>query len=86
MLEKISVVDKIEVLESGLIQVRTANRIIEDGNILSESYHRHCLNPLDDYSNEDSKVQAICAVTFTPELIESYQSKIQINEQDMTII
>ena len=74
MLEKISVVDKIEVLESGVVQVRTANRIVEDGAVLSQSYHRHCISPTDDYSGEDAKVQAICAVTFTPEVIATYQA------------
>jgi len=60
MLEKQVVVDKIEVLESGAVQVRTATRIIEDGSVLSSSYHRHVLQPGDDISAQDPKVQAIC--------------------------
>lgn len=59
MLEKVSVVDLIEVLESGHIQVRTANRIVEDGNILSQTFHRHVVSPGDDLTNEDPKVVAI---------------------------
>ena len=42
-LTKESVVDKIEVLEGGQIQVRTAIRIMEGTEILSTSYHRHVL-------------------------------------------
>jgi hypothetical protein len=44
-LEKVSVVDRIEVVEVGVVQVRTATRIVEDGNVISTSYHRHCINP-----------------------------------------
>lgn len=79
MLEKISVIDKIEVLENGVVQVRTAIRIVEDGNVLSQSYHRHVVTPVDDYSTQDAKVQAICAATFTPEVIAAYQATLTAN-------
>jgi len=59
-LEKITAVDKIEVIENGNVQVRTATRIVEDGNVISTSYHRHVLAQGDDISGEDPKVQAIC--------------------------
>jgi hypothetical protein len=58
-LTKETVVDKIEVLESGAIQVRSAIRVLEDGEVLSSSYHRHVLQKGDDLSNEDPKVVAI---------------------------
>ena len=44
-LTKETVVDKIEVLEGGQVQVRTATRVLEDGVQLSQSYHRHVLVP-----------------------------------------
>jgi hypothetical protein len=74
MLSKISVVDKTEVLENGCVQVRTATRIMEDGQVLSQSFHRHVVAPGDDYSEEDAKVQAICDVVHTPECIAAYQA------------
>lgn len=58
-LSKETVIDKIEVLESNFIQVRAATRILEDGEVLSSSYHRHVLQPGDDLTNEDPKVAAI---------------------------
>ena len=73
-LEKQTVVDKIEVVENGCVQVRTATRIVEDGNVISQSYHRHVVAPADDYSNEDARVQAICAATHTAEVIAAYQA------------
>ena len=72
-LEKQIVVDQIEVLESGVVQVRTATRIAEDGTVLSSSLHRHVVAPGDDYSGQDAKVQAICAVVHTPEVIAAYK-------------
>jgi hypothetical protein len=74
MLEKQTVVDKIEVVEVGVVQVRTATRIVEDGNVISSSYHRHTVSPGQDYSAEDAKVKAICAVTHTAEVIAAYQA------------
>jgi hypothetical protein len=73
MLTKITVVDKTEVLENGCVQVRTATRIMEDGQVLSQSFHRHVVAPGDDYSGEDAKVQAICAAVHTPEVVAAYQ-------------
>ena len=59
--------DKIEVVatEDGtVIQVRTATRIVEDGAVISQSYHRHVINSGDDWSSEPSNVQAICNAVF----------------------
>lgn len=59
MLEKVTVVDKVEVLENGNIQVRTATKIVEDGEVISTQFHRHVLVLGADLSNEDPKVVAI---------------------------
>ena len=64
--------DKIEVVtgydEDGnattSVQVRTATRIVEDGAVISQSYHRHVINSGDDWSSEPSNVQAICNAVF----------------------
>jgi len=72
MLEKIQVVDRIEVLENGVIQVRTKTAIMEDGKQISGTYHRHVIAPNADYSNEDPRVQAICEATHTEDVIEAY--------------
>ena len=58
-LSKETVVDKIEVLENNAIQVRSAIRVLEDGEVLSQSYHRHVLEEGADLTNEDPKVVAI---------------------------
>jgi len=66
-LTKETTADKIEVVatEDGqVVQVRTATRIVEDGAVISQSYHRHVINSGDDWSSEPSNVQAICNAVF----------------------
>lgn len=73
-LEKIVVVDRIEVIENGSVQVRTKTAIMEDGKQISGTFHRHVVAPGDDYSNEDARVKAICAATHTADVIAAYKA------------
>ena len=73
-LEKKVVVDLIEVLENGCVQVRTKTAILEDGVEISSKFHRHVVAPGDDYSAEDAKVQAICSSVQTPEVVAVYEA------------
>ena len=84
-LEKIEVVDRIEVLENGCVQVRTATKIMEDGKQISCTFHRHVVAPGDDYSNEEPRVQAICDATHTPEVIAEYQANLQANQPQLEV-
>jgi hypothetical protein len=77
MLEKQIVIDQIEVLENGTVQVRTATKIMDDGKEINRSFHRHVIVPGDDYSQEDAKVQAICAVVQTADVIAAYEAAIE---------
>ena len=79
-LEKIEVVDRIEVLESGVVQVRTATKIMEDGKQISSTFRRHVIAPGDDYSAEADRVKAICAATHTADVISAYEASLAIPE------
>ena len=79
-LTKEIITDKIEVLEMGQIQVRTATRVLEDGAVLSSSFHRHVLAPADDLSEQDAKVAAIATATWTPEVVTAYEEMIAAQE------
>tara|TARA_Y100000296_G_C5151998_1_gene246930 strand:+ start:365 stop:643 length:279 start_codon:yes stop_codon:yes gene_type:complete len=79
---KETVADKIETLESGQVQVRTATVIKEDGTELSRTFHRHVLSPSTktgdtwgdtDISGEDTRVQAICNAVWTSAVKTAYQ-------------
>jgi len=76
-LTKETVVDKVEVLENGTVQVRTATRVLEDGVALSSSFHRHVCTPDHDCTNEDPKVQAICAAVHTEAVVAAYQASLE---------
>jgi hypothetical protein len=77
-LEKVKSVDLIEVAENGCIQVRTKTVIVEDGEQISGTFHRHVVVPGAEYANEDAKVQAICAVVHTTDVIAAYQATITV--------
>ena len=74
MLEKITSVDLIEALENGTLQVRTCTRIMENGQQISGTFHRHIVAPGDDYSKQDARVKAICAATHTAAVVSAYQA------------
>ena len=71
-----TIIDKIEVLESNAIQVRTATVIEKDGTELTRTFHRHVLVPGADITNEDPKVQAIATAIWTEEIIAAYQASL----------
>ena len=75
-LEKIAVVNRIEVVENGSVQVRTKTAIMEDGKQISGTFHRHVVVPGANYSQEDARVKAICAAIHTVDVIAAYKAAI----------
>jgi hypothetical protein len=71
------IIDKIELLESNHIQVRTANIIEKDGIEITRTFHRHVLSPNDSIINEDPKVQAIANAIWTNEVIAKYKQDLE---------
>jgi len=71
-LTKEIVVDKIEVLEMGQLQVRTVTRVKEDGSVLSQSFHRHVVEPDADTSNEDQRVKDVANTVHTPAVKQAW--------------
>jgi hypothetical protein len=79
-LTKEVVVDQITVTENGTVLVREATRIMEDGNQISQTYHRSSLTPAQDLTGVPANVVAICNVAWTPEVIKAYQkAQISVN-------
>lgn len=75
-LEKAEIVDLIEVLKNGSVQVRTKTVITEDGKEISGSFHRHVVAPGDDYAAEDARVKAICKATHTAAVVSAYKASV----------
>ena len=78
LIEKI-IIDKIEVVETNSIQVRTATITEKDGVEIARTYHRHVKHPGEDVTNEDPKVQTIANAIWTEEVIAAYQALIANN-------
>ena len=71
---KSTTVDQITVTENGIVLYREATRIIEDGKVLTQTYHRSSLTPGQDLSGQPSKVVSIAQAAWTPEVIAAYQA------------
>lgn len=82
VLEKKDIVDLIEVVENGTVQVRVKTAFMEDGEQIGGKFHRHVVVPGQDYSNENARVQAICAAVHTPEVIAAYEAMMAANRAE----
>ena len=71
---KTTIVDQITVTENGLIYFREATRIMEDGNQISQTYHRSSLTPAQDLTGVPANVVAICNTVWTEAVIAAYQA------------
>ena len=76
---KETVVDQITVTENGIVLYREATRIIEDGVELTKKYHRTSLTPGQDISDQPQKVQDICNIAWTADVIAAYQAQQEAN-------
>ena len=73
-LTKTTVVDQITVTENGTVLYREATRIMEDGNQISQTFHRTSLVPGQDLTGIPANVVAHCNVAWTAEVIAAYQA------------
>ncbi len=75
-LTKTTVVDQITVTENGIVLYREATRIMEDGNQISQTYHRTSLTPGQSLTGQPANVVAICNAAWTTEVIAAYQEQV----------
>jgi len=73
-LTKTTTVDQITVTENGIVLYREATRIMEDGNQISQTFHRTSLTPAQDLTGTPANVVAICNTAWTAEVIAAYQA------------
>lgn len=65
MLEKTESYSKVELLESGHVQLRKTTKITEDGVILSEAHHRSVVTPNDNIDHLPADVKATIEAFWT---------------------
>ena len=73
-LTKQVVIDQITVTENGIVLYREATRFMEDGNQISQTFHRSSLTPAQDLTGVPANVVAICNAAWTAEVIAAYQA------------
>lgn len=73
------VVDKIEVLEHGHIQVRRATYYVENGVRTLAGFHRIAYEPGVDVKHEDARVQDVATIMWTPDVVRAHQDRVAAN-------
>ena len=73
MFEKQIVIDRIEILADHTVAVRYVVTVLEDGKPFADQVKGNYFKPGDDYSQEDAKVQSVCALIHTPEVVTAYK-------------
>jgi len=70
---KETVIGKVEVVgEFKAVQVAMDTLVKEDGNLISQTRHRHVLMPDSDISNEPQEIQNICNAAWTQEVKDAW--------------
>jgi hypothetical protein len=78
-LTKQTITDKIEIVSPyNHIQVREAIQVLEDGNVISQSYHRYVVEPGE--TSTDPKVSAVIAAVHTQEIRDAYTAHLAAQE------
>ena len=67
-------IDRIEVVNQWIIQVRRNTTIERDGEFVSNSFHRWILTPDSDISDQEQKVKDIANAAWTPEVRQAYET------------
>ena len=79
-LSKRRVQDKIEIVGNfKTIQIRYSDEIVEDGAVISQSYHRDAVECGNFNKADEHNVRAIADLYWTEELIESYNEQEELN-------
>jgi hypothetical protein len=67
-------IDRIEVVDMGIVQVRQSTVIAKNGEQVARSFHRWTLTPDMDISGQEQKVQDICNAAWTDEVKTAYET------------
>ena len=79
-LTETKVIDKIEIVEDGTVQVREATRIFRDDQEIAKTYRRWSFFPGSDVSEMPANVIAVCNTVWTQEVIAAYQAKVAAHQ------
>jgi len=72
-----TIIDKVEVLANGVLQVRQAEIITKDNVEISQAYTRWTLAPTDSTEGQDARVVAIANAVWTDEVKTAYRAMVE---------
>ena len=75
MLTKERLLDKIEIVNEVMMQIRYKDAVMEDGKEIAFSYFREVVGPLDSKEGKHATIQAIANILHTPEVVAAYQAE-----------
>jgi hypothetical protein len=74
------IIDKIEVVETGAIQVRQVTRFFSDDELIAQTFHRWSFAPGSDISEMPENVQAVANAIWTDDVVSAYQNRLILME------
>jgi hypothetical protein len=69
-------IDEINISLNGIISIRQNISVLNGENVIGNTFQRTTLIPGQDISDQPANVIAICNVTWTPDVITSYQASL----------
>lgn len=69
-------IDQITIVEDGTVLYREVTKIVEDGKVISQSFHRTSLVPGQDTQDVPQKVVDICNTVWTNQVVTNYKTSI----------
>ena len=83
-LTKQTITDKIEIVGPyNALQIRQAKQILEDGEVISSSFHRYVLQPDADVAAEDAKIQAVANAVWTDEIKAAWAAHLAAQQAEV---
>lgn len=73
-------IDRIEIVDIWLLQVREATTIMRGDEVISKTYHRWSFTPGSDLSEMPENVKAVAQAAWTPDVVEKYKQFIAEQE------
>lgn len=76
MLTEKTILSLVEVIPSGVVQVRLANQVLDGDVVKAQTFHRYCLSPGSDLAGQPEQVVTVATAAWTPEVVAAYEEQI----------
>jgi hypothetical protein len=84
-LTKERVLDKLEILQDGVIQVRWATRVLDDGDLIGERYERYVLTPGQNVSDQPERIRRVANAIWDAQTVTAFQTRPRLLPNSVSI-